>query len=285
MLCRYTVNFLQDKLHNISESIATLDLGGGSTQITFSTNDIHTLVSELYDTMHGGQNLLTSFCFVSLKVMSPPSYISKQNIEGEPEYIYTHSYLGNGLMSARQSILLDFSLQSTDSSNSPIANYRIVSPCFKMLGNNTDVWKFNDNLFHISYDNFVSDPFSECYQQAQEFVEGCNIDKPEELAHRQVYAMSYFYDRMKDIKVLKGESGYIKVRDYFLYAEHVCNGSIKLRKQSAFLCLDLTYIAAYLHDGLGLPLHKDILVSFYFFFQLSFKLIIFFEYILANKKI
>lgn len=41
----YTVNFLLDKLHNISESIVTLDLGGGSTQVTFSTNDIHTLVS------------------------------------------------------------------------------------------------------------------------------------------------------------------------------------------------------------------------------------------------
>lgn len=41
----YTVNFLLDRLHNISESIATLDLGGGSTQVTFSTNDINTLVS------------------------------------------------------------------------------------------------------------------------------------------------------------------------------------------------------------------------------------------------
>ena len=41
----YTVNFLLDKLHNISESIAILDLGGGSTQVTFSTNDIQTLVN------------------------------------------------------------------------------------------------------------------------------------------------------------------------------------------------------------------------------------------------
>lgn len=41
----YTVNFLLDRLHNISESVATLDLGGGSTQVTFSTADVNTLVS------------------------------------------------------------------------------------------------------------------------------------------------------------------------------------------------------------------------------------------------
>ncbi|OTF69481.1 hypothetical protein BLA29_009120, partial [Euroglyphus maynei] len=40
----YTVNFLLQKLHKINESIATLDLGGGSTQITFSTNNIDTLI-------------------------------------------------------------------------------------------------------------------------------------------------------------------------------------------------------------------------------------------------
>ncbi len=41
----YTVNFLLGKLHDISNSIATLDLGGGSTQITFATNNTETLVS------------------------------------------------------------------------------------------------------------------------------------------------------------------------------------------------------------------------------------------------
>lgn len=198
--------------------------------------------------------------------MSPPGYISKRNIEGEPEFIYTYSYLGNGLMSARQSIMLDYSLveveQPTDTlKSSSTLNYHILSPCFKTLANETAVWKFNEHLFHVNYDNSVADSFTKCYEQAQDFVERCNIDKTEELSHRIVYAMSYFYDRMKDIKVIKHDHGYIKVRDYFLYAEHVCNGSIKLRKQSAFLCLDLTYIAAYLHDGLGLPLHKDILVS------------------------
>lgn len=54
----YTVNHLLDKLHNISESIATLDLGGGSTQVTFSTNDMQTLVySSVLPNQLGGNNL------------------------------------------------------------------------------------------------------------------------------------------------------------------------------------------------------------------------------------
>jgi Golgi nucleoside diphosphatase len=40
----YTVNFLLSKLHDIKTSIVTLDLGGGSTQITFATNNTETLV-------------------------------------------------------------------------------------------------------------------------------------------------------------------------------------------------------------------------------------------------
>lgn len=234
----YTVNFLLNRLHNISQSAATLDLGGGSTQVTFSTNDMNTLV------------------------MSPPGRIAKHQIEGEPEYIYTHSYLGNGLMSARYSILLEHSHGQQSVEKPGLIGNRLYvrSPCFKSLTNGTNIWKFNDNWFHISHHQNSYDPFEDCYEQVANFVIESRIDQPKELAHREVYAMSYFYDRMKDIRVLKHEQGYIKVRDYFRYAEHICNGMIKFKKQSPFLCLDLTYIASYLHDGLGLPLHKDILV-------------------------
>ncbi len=81
------LNFLLGKLHSISNSIATLDLGGGSTQITFATNNSQTLVSLEFELL--------------LKV------IVKRDIEGEPEYIYTDSYLGYGLMSARKALLLN----------------------------------------------------------------------------------------------------------------------------------------------------------------------------------
>lgn len=44
----YTVNFLLSKLHDITTSLVTIDLGGGSTQMTFATNDTETLVSVDY---------------------------------------------------------------------------------------------------------------------------------------------------------------------------------------------------------------------------------------------
>ena len=210
--------------------------------------------------------------------MSPPGFITRQHIEGEPEYIYSHSYLGNGLMSAREAILLRYSkvieeergfFSSEHHHHLEKVHYRVMSPCFRSLGNHSSTsWtSFNGHRFTIGYDRSVaaekygSSDFAACYQAAQHLVDASAIDRPPELAQRAVYAMSYFYDRMKDIRVVREESGYVKVRDYFRYAEHLCGGTIRLKRQSPFLCLDLAYIAAYLHDGLGLPLHKDILVS------------------------
>lgn len=238
----YTVNFLYHRLHNISESIATLDLGGGSTQITFSTNNINTLVR------------------------SPKDFIVKRNIEGEPEFMYTHSYLGNGLMSARQSILLQNYTTEKRKLVTHLVGDRahhlvdVNSACFQALGDRSEVWQFQQLHFNLTYADGFESPYKECYREVGSFVEFANIDKPDELVEREVYAMGYFYDRMKDIRVVRNESGLIKVRDYVNYAENVCNGVIRLRKQSIFLCLDLVYISSYLHDGLGLPLHKDITV-------------------------
>lgn len=193
-------------------------------------------------------------------------------------------------MSAREAILRQYSrllsVEPLDADIHLIApttklHYQVSSPCFKSFqggnGNASTKWSFNGHHFTISSlkdeeeedgndnnnNNNGSSAFAACYSAAQAFVDDSSIDRPAELAHRLVYAMSYFYDRMKDIKVVREESALIKVRDYFLYAEHICDGMIRMRKHP-FLCLDLTYIAAYLHDGLGLPLHKDILVSSFF---------------------
>ncbi|UXI17262.1 putative RAS-like protein [Sarcoptes scabiei] len=238
----YTVNFLQHKLHKINESIATLDLGGASTQITFSTYDLYTLVKSSH-------------------------YIVQRSIEGELEFLYTHSYLGNGLMAARKAILShnnQFAEKNHSEKNTKNYGYyerTVKSPCFKSLGNETLIWKQDRDIYHIRYnESITNNPWKECLQIVHRFVLRSNIDQPEELKFREIYAMSYFYDRMKDIRVVKHESGRVKIRDFFIYADHVCNGAIKLRKQSPFLCLDLIYIASYLHDGLGLPMNKDIML-------------------------
>ncbi|XP_046908948.2 ectonucleoside triphosphate diphosphohydrolase 5 [Dermatophagoides farinae] len=237
----YTVNFLLHKLHKINESIATLDLGGGSTQITFSTYNMNTLIRS-------------------------HQYIVQRNIEGEQEFIYTHSYLGLGLMSARRSILANDIDHSKSSSIKTEYNhhheYWIRSPCFKILHNETYHWQQDQIVFHIQYNNDGDGQrtWFECLSRVEHFVIDANIDRPEELQHREIYAISYFYDRMKDIKVIRNDSGRVRVGDFFLYAENVCRGMIRIRRQNPFLCVDLTYIACYLHYGLGIPMTKDIML-------------------------
>ncbi|CAG2113348.1 unnamed protein product, partial [Medioppia subpectinata] len=228
----YTVNFLLSKLHDIHTSIVTLDLGGGSTQITFATNTTETLVR------------------------SPNGYIVKEDIEGEPEYLYTHSYLGFGLMSARKRILL------ASGRVRPLTDTHILvsSPCFATTPNRTEKWTFEGVTYEIAADEdsvLSGTAFDDCYDLSRQLV-ATAVHKPEELRDREVFGLSYYYDRMNDVRLVKDKTGRVKVRDYYSTAENVCQSVVKLRKQSPFLCLDMTYITAFLRDGLGLDWQKDI---------------------------
>ncbi|OTF77704.1 ectonucleoside triphosphate diphosphohydrolase 5-like protein, partial [Euroglyphus maynei] len=191
-------------------------------------------------------------------------YIVQRNIEGEQEFIYTHSYLGLGLMAARRSILaidLDHSKSSsTSKSSNGYHEYWIRSACFKILNNETYHWQQDHFIYHIQYDDNDDDPWLKCLKNVKMFIAESNVDRPEELQQREIYAISYFYDRMKDIRVVRMDNGRVRVADFFLYAENVCRRTIRLRRQNPFLCIDLTYIACYLHYGLGIPLTKDIML-------------------------
>ncbi|VDO89948.1 unnamed protein product [Schistosoma margrebowiei] len=93
-----TLNFLNNRLSNgkaqkknaviensLTQTIGTLDLGGGSTQITFIPTELNTLNNAPDD-------------FIT--------YFDVQNSSDKPKQkIYSHSYLGLGLMSARYSML------------------------------------------------------------------------------------------------------------------------------------------------------------------------------------
>uniref|UniRef100_A0AAQ4RWT8 nucleoside diphosphate phosphatase n=1 Tax=Gasterosteus aculeatus aculeatus TaxID=481459 RepID=A0AAQ4RWT8_GASAC len=77
-----TVNFLTGDLHSPDAStVGMLDLGGGSTQITFSPQDEKTIQT------------------------SPIDHIRSFRMFNSTHTVYTHSYLGLGLMSARLSVL------------------------------------------------------------------------------------------------------------------------------------------------------------------------------------
>lgn len=185
----------------------------------------------------------------------------KEDIEGEPEYIYTQSYLGFGLMSARKSIILS-NLPLPQLSNSP--NIVINHPCFSNQGINGEIWKFEGQIYEISGDTNRTGgngSFNLCYELARQFV-ASPIHKPTELRHRQIYALSYYFDRAADVGLINKRTGagVVRVRDFYLSAYNICTGGIKIRRQSPFLCLDLTYIAAFFNSGLGLDWQKEIKV-------------------------
>ena len=158
-------------------------------------------------------------------------------------------------MSARKRILLQSSHSQVISEEETV---RTNSPCFATSGNRTENWSFGDINYEITGQQ-STDSFEKCYELAKGLVANA-IHKPEELKTREIYGLSYYFDRMKDVRIVKGHFGPIKVKDYYSIAENICKSGIKIKKQSPFLCLDLTYITAFLHDGLGLDWGKDITV-------------------------
>jgi hypothetical protein len=74
---------------------------------------------------------------------------------------------------------------------------------------------------------------------------------------------------MADVLIFNGQMGFIKVTDYYMIAQNTCKSVIKIRNQSPFLCLDLTYITAFLRDGLGLDWQKEINVRFILYLNIS----------------
>ncbi|CAB1343187.1 unnamed protein product [Coregonus sp. 'balchen'] len=82
ILAWVTVNFLTGHLYaETRKTVGILDLGGGSTQITFLPKSKKTIES------------------------SPADYITRFDMFNSTYELYTHSYLGNGLMAARLAAL------------------------------------------------------------------------------------------------------------------------------------------------------------------------------------
>ena len=278
-------------------SVAVLDLGGGSAQVTFTP-------------------IIDEYMIPSA---SGADFVIKKRIGNEIVKLYTHSYLGYGLMSARKAILRmaidesgiadDNNVENIPENNSselpPATNHVHVNhPCFKSVINplNHDdevIWTFEGVTYHI---NSSSD--GDCSSYASKYILGSSaseraIDNPRELNVRDIYAISYYYDRAVDAGLIDPlvRHQVIKVKKFVSAAKKACKrlsdtiniellNSRYLRKRvrnsaklvfdtldtiasdgardgdkNPFLCLDLSYIAAFLKDGLELNMNKDIHVA------------------------
>ncbi|XP_056151453.1 ectonucleoside triphosphate diphosphohydrolase 5 [Lampris incognitus] len=220
VLAWVTVNFLTGHLYsNTKKTVGILDLGGGSTQITFLPKSRKTVYS------------------------APPSYIARFNMFNNTYKLYTHSYLGNGLYAARLATLGALGADGLD---------------WKIFTSSCLPKKFREDVTFggISYkvsgipDGYAG--YKLCYYEVMKVIKGV-VHQPYEVKGSSIfYAFSYYFDRAVESGLIDGSrGGVVEVRDFKKRAKEVCNKMTKYRAISPFLCMDMTYITCLLKEGFG----------------------------------
>jgi len=225
-----TINFLLDKLHrDLNETVAVVDMGGGSTQVALVPLEQATI-----------QN-------------APVEDIQSLHLLGQPAKFYIHSYLGIGLMALR----LGF-LRYTNATFD--MNEDLFLSQFIQQGEELD-WDFQGRKYHIKGISLPGDSSEElqeeqplryknCRKAIAKMVKDRKIHQLEEMKRRTLYAVSYYFDRAVDANLIEESTGgSIRVRDYCTSAEAACAKPVS---GQPFACIDLTYFCAVLEEGFGL---------------------------------
>lgn len=219
-----TINFLTGGLQGSDPpTVGMLDLGGGSTQITFSPRNEKTIQ------------------------MSPTDDIRTFQMFHRTHTVYTHSYLGLGLMSARLAVL------GGENASPSGGSTELVSPC--LAPGFSGSWEHADVVYTVKGQKEGEPVYEACLNKVQKVLYRKLMDAPE-AADVDFFAFSFYYDRAVDLQVIDGKKGgTIRVSDYSQAAQRVCSGPSDL--QNPFLCLDLVYISVLLQE-LGFPPNKQL---------------------------
>ncbi|KAG1941765.1 ectonucleoside triphosphate diphosphohydrolase 5 [Pimephales promelas] len=220
ILAWITVNFLTGRLgRGAQKTVGILDLGGGSTQITFLPRSKKTVES------------------------APTDYISRFHMFNSTYELYTHSYLGNGIKAARLSAL---GALRSDGLEKKVWR----SSCLPIK--HTGHFSFGGLTYHLSGVTHGVWGFRTCYQEMLKVVKGF-IKQPVELQDSaSFYAFSYYFDHAVEAGLVdEARGGAVKIRDFRKRAKEVCNRAPKRSQPNEFLCMDLTYITCLLKDGFG----------------------------------
>lgn len=224
----FTVNFLLDKLGgDPADTVAVFDLGGGSSQLTFVPVNEQTVYT------------------------APADHIVKVSVLQHPVTIYSKSYLGAGLMAARHMIL---------TSGLPKNTIDVTSVCVNPAVKTS--WDYAGTEYHISgmvnaskkQNAALSDSavdFVACHvRTASVTKQHISIHAPSELRHRQIYAISYFFDRAADVGLVHPlDGGTITVLQLMMMAKTVCDSP---NQDQPLACLDFSYIVTLLRTSLQL---------------------------------
>ncbi|XP_039593771.1 ectonucleoside triphosphate diphosphohydrolase 6 [Polypterus senegalus] len=219
-----TVNFLLGSLHGSQQrTVGMLDMGGGSTQITFSPQDEVTIQT------------------------SPVDYITSFQMFNNTHTLYSHSYLGLGLMSARLAILGGIEGHPLEEGE------ELQSPC--LAPDYRGDWEHAEVVYTLRGQKAGEPIYESCYNKVEKMLYK-KVKNAGEEKDLDFFAFSYYYDRAVDAGLIDERSGgVVKVEEYEMAAKKVCTSMETKPGEKPFLCLDLTYISVLLQE-LGFPKEK-----------------------------
>ncbi|XP_025787499.1 ectonucleoside triphosphate diphosphohydrolase 6 isoform X3 [Puma concolor] len=219
-----TVNFLTGSLKTPGRSsVGMLDLGGGSTQITF--------LPRVEDTLQ----------------TSPPGYLTSLQMFNQTYKLYSYSYLGLGLMSARLAILGGMEGKPAEDGK------ELVSPC--LSPGFTGEWQHAEITYRISGQKAAVNLHELCASRVSEILRN-KVHRTEEVKDVDFYAFSYYYDLAANVGLIDVEKGgSLVVGDFDIAAKYVCRTAETHPPGNPFLCMDLTYISLLLQE-FGFPENK-----------------------------
>lgn len=234
----FTVNFLMDRLSgNPAKTVAALDLGGGSTQITFVPTEEETLKHTKPEYLHH----ITAF---------------HHNLS-----VYTNSYLGLGLMAARKEILTTGNKDSVNLRSeciNPIisdANFKYAGVEYKISGPEKPSFKIIKATANVVGEKRPIVNFTICSQLIKNYV-AHKVDRPAELNNKEINAFSYYFDRATEFGLIDPfKGGVVTVGQFLEAAQSSC---MTPNTDQPFECLDLTFISVLLKDGFGLGSEKKL---------------------------
>ncbi|XP_026333094.1 ectonucleoside triphosphate diphosphohydrolase 5-like isoform X2 [Hyposmocoma kahamanoa] len=210
----YTVNLLHYLIGG--DTMAALDLGGGSTQITFELNEQETKdypISDQY-VVPAGENIT----------------------------LYTHSYLNLGLLAARYGI---FRMEAQDNTTNKFHSV-CVDPIIV-----DEPWTYANKEYIVSGVERKGmkrvEVYNRCHSLIRRYVMSTLDWEPKMPPRGTVAAMSYFYDVAADaglIDVMKG--GTVSVDRYRATAYRACSAS---NVEQPWACIDLVYMVSLLQDA------------------------------------
>ncbi|XP_034667508.1 ectonucleoside triphosphate diphosphohydrolase 5 isoform X1 [Drosophila subobscura] len=224
----FTVNFLLGRLSKTNQA-AALDLGGGSTQVTFSPTDPEQV--PVYD-----------------------KYMHEVVTSSKKINVFTHSYLGLGLMAARHAVFTHGHKKEDTLLESVCVNPIIANRTWT-YGNVKYKVSGRDNTKSSTAEQPIVD-FEACLELVKSKVMPLVKPKPFTLKQHAVAAFSYYFERAIEsglVDPLAG--GETTVEAYRKKAQEIC--AIPNDEQP-FMCFDLTFISTLLREGFGLNDGKKI---------------------------